>query len=620
MTARALNSIHRTKTAPARRPLATPDFYPMFSRLDGSHPWKHAVPEGYVAYPVRRLEEAKVAYFNFALAKEMGLIGQGHPHRLNPQLTQRILDAFAIQIINEFDQHKAKRAFSPAEKTHMATRYLQLQHPDKAGRTSGDGRSIWNGCIRHRGVTWDVSSRGTGVTRLSPGSVAAKMFLRTGNTRFGYGCGLADLDELYGAMLMSEIFNHQGLETERVLAIIDVGNGVGIGVRAAPNLFRPAHLLSYLRQRNRKALRRAFDFIIDRQYQNGEWSFAPGDNGRYAKAAREIAVSFARQAARWEIDHIFVWLAWDGDNVLLNGGIIDYGSVRQFGLRHDDYRYDDIERLSTSLNEQYKMARQIVQMFLQMDEYLRTGRYRPVSKYKDHEIAALFDQTFETARLDRFLFRVGLSPKYRTWALTDRRALVESLHRRFTRFERAKTRRKKVRLPDGYNRPAIFNMRRFLYHLPQVLVKRKLKPLSARQLFKLMHSFTASSRDLAWRPHYAKALLALQDDYLALFQSLPGGLRPHLLAAVKRSKVINRQDRITGNAIDLSVREVLSWREKGIPDEQIQRILEGFIHDQILVPATDREEMIPAKVIRFSGHNRLLSSLMTIVYDYSEDV
>ncbi|HEX4924624.1 MAG TPA: hypothetical protein VFV50_11080, partial [Bdellovibrionales bacterium] len=479
---------------------------------------------------------------------------------------------------------------------------------------------IWNGCIRHQGITWDVSSRGTGVTRLAPGSVAAKTFLRTGNTRFGYGCGLADLDELYGAMLMSEIFHHQGHETERVLAIIDVGGGAGIGVRAAPNLFRPAHLFSFLRQKNRKALRRAFDFMIDRQYQNGEWNFSTDDRDRYAKAAREVALSFARQTARWDVDHIFVWLAWDGDNVLMNGGIIDYGSVRQFGLRHDEYRYDDVERLSTSLGEQRKMAKQIVLSFLQIENYLRTGSYRPASSFRGHEIAGLFEETFEAERLERFLYRIGLSRKYRKWALREQKPRVESLYAAFNRFERAKTRRKRVRLPDGFNKPAVFNMRRFLYHLPQALLKRKLKPLSARQLYKLMHSFTASSRDLAWRPRYAPRLLAFQKDFLEFFQTLPGGLKPHLLAAAKRSKVINRQDRITGNAVDLSVREVLSWREKGIPDEQIQKILEGFVQDQILVPPDDRDEPSPLKVLKLSDHNRLLNSLMTIVYDYSEDV
>ena len=42
------------------------------------------------------------------------------------------------------------------------------------------------------------------------------------------------------------------------------------------------------------------------------------------------------------------WLDWDGDNILTDGSIIDYGSVRQFGLYHHSYRFADIDRMSTS--------------------------------------------------------------------------------------------------------------------------------------------------------------------------------------------------------------------------------------------------------------------------------
>jgi hypothetical protein len=80
------------------------------------------------------------------------------------------------------------------------------------------------------------------VTQLSPGAVEAQRPLKTGTEEFGYGCGLADTTELIGSAVFSEIFHRNGLSTERVLAIIDLGRGIGIGVRAAPNLFRPAHL------------------------------------------------------------------------------------------------------------------------------------------------------------------------------------------------------------------------------------------------------------------------------------------------------------------------------------------------------------------------------------------
>jgi hypothetical protein len=126
-----------------------------------------------------------VAYFNFNLAKEMGLIPESHEHKLNAKLESKILETFNLRIINEYDlshnKHYSKDDVKPFP--YMATRYLQLQHEDKTGSTSGDGRGIWNGSINYKGTTWDVSSRGTGVTALSPGAVKAGRPLETRQRR-----------------------------------------------------------------------------------------------------------------------------------------------------------------------------------------------------------------------------------------------------------------------------------------------------------------------------------------------------------------------------------------------------------------------------------------------------
>ncbi|MDX9730772.1 MAG: hypothetical protein RBT63_03285, partial [Bdellovibrionales bacterium] len=183
------------------------------------------MPEGHVSYPVRKLGRGQVLWFNFQLAKEMGLIASDHPHKLTPELDKKIIETFSLQIVNEWDQAHGPSVPPDLLKPHkyMATRYLQLQHADKQGRTSGDGRGIWNGTVEYRGKTWDVSSRGTGVTCLSPGAVEAQRPLKTGSEEFGYGCGLADTTVLIGSALFSEIFHRGDLQTERVLAIIDLG-------------------------------------------------------------------------------------------------------------------------------------------------------------------------------------------------------------------------------------------------------------------------------------------------------------------------------------------------------------------------------------------------------------
>ena len=155
--------------------------YPRFRQLDGSHPFQEAVPGGYVPYRARRRSGVRVVWFNFALAREMGLIPAGHPDTLTPPLRRALRQTFGLVIINEYDLKHGPRV-SPRDLlpgTYMATRYLQLQHPDRRGTTSGDGRSVWNGTVHHRGKAWDVSSCGTGVTRLCPATATEGRFFQT---------------------------------------------------------------------------------------------------------------------------------------------------------------------------------------------------------------------------------------------------------------------------------------------------------------------------------------------------------------------------------------------------------------------------------------------------------
>jgi len=76
--------------------------YEAFDQLDGSHPWQTAVPQGFILYPVRELRKGEVAYFNFDLAKEMGLIPKDHPEVLTAALKSKLLETFSLQIINEY--------------------------------------------------------------------------------------------------------------------------------------------------------------------------------------------------------------------------------------------------------------------------------------------------------------------------------------------------------------------------------------------------------------------------------------------------------------------------------------------------------------------------------------
>ena len=374
--------------------------YRHFYKIDGRHPWREVSQDAYVDYAARTRHGGRVFYFNFELAKEMGLIPKRHPHLLNAALSKAILDSFSLVIINEYDiEHRARFPKSDIRpRKYMATRYLQCQHPSKTGLTSGDGRSIWNGCFTGRGVTWDITSCGTGATCLSPAAAIYHRHFKTGDDTFSYAGGKADLGDSVCAALMSDIFHKNGIPTERTLAIISFADGSSINVRAQKNLLRPAHLFRMLKQNRLRDLKAAVDYCINRQVVNGEWPRPAPGRHKYRLFLRRITEDFARAAALFESEYIFCWLDWDGDNVLMNGAVLDYGSVRQFGLYHHEYRYDDVERMSTTITEQKSKARYIVQTFAQVVDCITTGRKRSLRGFAGHPALRLFTTNLAATR------------------------------------------------------------------------------------------------------------------------------------------------------------------------------------------------------------------------------
>lgn len=620
----------RTKNAVTKRSIEAESFYSSFGKLNGEHPWMEEVPEGYVAYRVRKLSSGKVAYFNFVLAKEMGLIDAQHPHQMTDELEAKLVETFAIQIINEYDELTKKRIpqDSILPNKFMATRYLQLQHSNKQGKTSGDGRGIWNGTVQSRGVTWDVSSRGTGVTCLAPGAVEANRPLKTGGTEFGYGCGLAEIDELLGAAIMAEIMHLQGIQTERVLCVLDLGKGYGIGVRAAQNLIRPAHLFLYLKQERHKELKAATDYFLKRQISNKKWVMKSKSNtfAAYDEMAEIVCESFAKFTATLDIDYVFAWLDWDGDNVLVDAGIIDYGSVRQFGIRHDKYRYDDIERFSTNLNEQRVKAKLLVQVFVQMVDYLKTGDKKPVKHFANHPTVAKFNKHFAKYRSARMLYRMGFNQVQRENILKAKSEVFVKFDQVFSYFERAKISGAQIKVADGVNHPALFNMRNILGGLPQYFLNNKegfqKAYLAEEEFFKLSISSFAKLKDAKMGQKQRRAIAQFQTAYKELIVLASSNGRPEniLKGITSRAQTLNSEKRITGNALIEIVNQMLSEKKRGLSHDQIQKVVDRFIHEHLDLPeapVSRHHSYSPgAPAVRPDLYSRLLN----LVADHREDI
>lgn len=607
------------KISSAKRSLELSKNYQSFEQLDGSHPWAKVVPEGAVLYRVRELNQGEISYFNFNLAKEMGLIPDNHPHQMNAALAEKLLATFSIQIINEYDELK-KTKFDPAtikSNMYMATRYLQLQHSSRTGKTSGDGRGIWNGVVQHKGKTWDVSSRGTGVTCLAPGAVEANKPLKTGSTSYGYGCGQAEIDELTAAIIQSEIFHHKGIHTERVLCVIDMGNGVGIGVRAALNLLRPAHLLPFLKQGRRKELQAACDYLIERQNRNKRWSIGP--SRRYEKMLSQLTTQFGQFIARLESEYIFAWLDWDGDNVLADAGIIDYGSVRQFGLKHDQYRYDDVERFSTTLNEQRKKARLLIQAMAQMVDFVNTGKRLPLTRYANHSAPRYFDRVFEEAKRDLWLKKIGFSDS-QIQKLKLKNKLVQQCMKAFEDLESAKVSEGPKKVPDGVNHAALFDMRTALRELPSYLYKNGLSSggISPEVFLQTVVSIRSKSKDLKSFKRFVPMAQNFQRCYIKLLRSaMTNEAEKSFLNKIsERAYAENRPDRLTGNALIQITNELVEQRQKGLPAHKLQDILDLLI-SKYEVPFTHEPRTSQLRVV---SSPEIYDEILTLIEEYRHDI
>ena len=601
--------------------------YEKFKELDGTHPWRQVSPDGYLDYHARYRPKGRVLYFNFPLAREMELIPFRHPRVINKQLEQAILETFSLQIINEYDLKLGKKY--PIEKvkrgSYMATRYLQTQHRNKQGKTSGDGRSIWNGYLRTGNLIFDISSRGTGATILSPGAQKSDGTVQTGDESFGYSSGLADLDEMLGSAVMSEVFYRQGIPTERCLAVIGFSDGSAIGVRSAPNLIRPAHIFRYLKQGRHGELKASVDYFIAREVENNYWQIRGDGTAKYEQALDYLARSYGKMAALLEEEYIFNWLAWDGDNMLATGAILDYGSIRQFAAKHDKYRFKDVDRYSASLTEQRYWARLIVQTFAQAMAFICSEEKQNLRAFKDAACLKVFDSAFETESNYRILWRMGFTPEQIDELIQSAQKEIKEFHRSLTYFEDLKVSKGIEKLPDGLTHKPVFLIRNLLRQLPAYYVAQTLNRMDDESAYmpddiflRVMAASYVGKRDLQLTRSRSAQVRNFQQCYLRLIAALGEPFAEVLKTLQERSAIINHRHRLTGDALVYIIEEVIAITGK-IKVSGLQEALDAFIDSQVLIPGR-WQPMAPEQLKPKDLKSRLIITIQENLEEYKESI
>lgn len=601
--------------------------YEKFKEIDGRHPWRNVSPDGYVDYQARFRPHGRVLFFNFPLAKEMGLIPSDHPPSIGKDLEQVILDTFSLQIINEYDLEQGKKYPPETIKPHpyMATRYLQTQHRNKQGKTSGDGRSIWNGYLKSDNLTFDISSRGTGATILSPGAQEAKKVLATGDTTYGYSSGLAELDEMLGSAVMSEIFYRQGIPTERCLTVIGFPDTTAIGVRTAPNLIRPAHMFRYLKQGRLEELKASVDYFIDREVENGFWEIPAHPKERYTKALDYFARSYAKLAALLEEEYIFNWLSWDGDNMLASGAVLDYGSIRQFAAKHDKYRYLDVDRYSASLAEQRGWARTIIQVFAQAVSFIQSGVKENLNNFKNAASLRVFDETFARERDQRMLWRIGFTPEQTQFLMNNAQKEIRDFDRSLSYFEDRKVTKGIEKLPDGFTHNPVFLIRNLLRLLPAYYVAQTATRVDDTSAYmpdeifcRIMAASYVGKNDLKPTATTSSHANDFQECYLRLVAALGGPFDMVLKTLQERSAIINHRHRITGDAVTWIIEEVIAMKGK-IRIDGLQEAIDAFIDSQVLIPG--KWQPVPHEKLNSNTlKSQLLQKIQQNLETYKESI
>lgn len=547
--------------------------YKVFRKINGDHPYKDATSFSYVEYEARKRKGGKVRFFNFDLAKEIGLLKKSHPEEVNADLEAELLDCFAITIINEYDIiNKVKiPEKDKLDRKYMATRYLQLQNPNKKGVYSGDGRSIWNGYFESNNGVWDITSCGTGATCLSPATKTHDRFFQTGDEYISYGCGYSTFHEGIVDVVFSEMFHQKEIGTERVLCVITFPDGFSIKVRAGKNLLRPSHVFAPLKQEKGERVKEIVNYLITREKKNKNLRVTRYSDA-YSLFLTKFAKDFANISALFEQEYIFCWLDWDGDNIMTGGGVLDFGSIRQFGVYHHEYKFDDDGVWSTNIKQQRQKARETVKVMAQAIDFAKTGKKKPLAKYSRHKSLKEFDKFYEEQSRYYLARRLGFNEKICEMVASGKSREFKNISKLFLKLEQRKYGNKFLKTPDGKNAPILFNMRKFSKHSLEVSydhteVRRVLTESLTKMAIKDEKKF--SSQDVKDASNLLKNLKKFLNLYKLDEQKVKSN-----------AEFWNRDNRITGDGICMVAETILKHADK-MSSKEMYKLVNLYLKNQI---------------------------------------
>jgi hypothetical protein len=151
-------------------------------------------------------------------------------------------------------------------------------------------------------------------------------------------------------------------------------------------------------------------------------------------------------------------------------------------------------------------------------------------------------------------------------------------------------------------------MRMVLGEMPRHRLQKN-RPMTAEEFFDVATSSYATKRDLRQIRGRRRAIAQLQKAYVELIKVAGADLQ----TLAERAALINRPDRITGDAI-AAVEELVVRHRHKLGSGGLHRLIMAFVRDQILDP--DCKPMRRPPLSEFEA--KLLERMHALVWEYRE--
>lgn len=535
------------------------------AKMNGESRFRKLGPEAYVDNQTRRIP-GRVVLVNFAMLEELGVTG-AEDHKITPELEEAFLNAFSRRIILEDDvlesaNDEIKALYTPPKDAKlMPGLYMATRYKNEDGVKGGDGRAMWNGQVdlldpNGRVIgTLDVLSKGTGSTPLRRFSINAD----------SYGDGLAMMDEFFHSYLQSEIYHRNGLTTERYLCIIDIGDGLGIGVRVGQPLLRPSHLLYWEEKGDARMARRTLDYAIELERLNQRGAgLEPGPDlyERWLKRQAQLLGEFAARNQSLFIYHLGSGWNNSGDNMIFPAGFLDYGATFNASMPFLDYRHGNGAGKKPDENfwQQKTIMKRLLAQYIKTVELIHSGTKSPWQiRYDDYSLFNDFENAFSRKKAQMLLIQLGFSSIQTEFILHQKYQQISKLVDLVTYF--IKIRRKRNVVFDAAEgerfRPAVYDIRALFRNLPDALLKSRDQGrsvnLSGVKFVQLMKSQWSRKMDLQEDVARDRRADTFQNLYRELVDVASFGLSgtawsDQLMLMSERAQNTNRVDRLNGNS------------------------------------------------------------------------